>query len=423
MSWRSPGDRINFMLESVFGSRWHRKLFHETRRRIAKLWLKLNPQVEIIGVTGSYGKTNTVRAINLVLSEKYQTLQTDLNLDTIYNLPITILKLRPWHRMLVLEYGVDHINEMDFHLWLVRPKIGVLAGISPVHADEEHLGSLGNILKEKEKLLAVIPKDGWVILNWDDENIRKAKIKTQAKILKYGISKEADFWAENIKVDLSGTSFVVHHAREKILLKIPLLGKHFVHSALVSFAVGKICGLSPKQIITGLKKLEPLRGRMSLEKGPLGTILLDDHLRANLASTIAGLETFSALPCQGRKIGVLGEMGEMGRYDKEGHRQVGQEITKLKIDFLVSVGPLQKETARETIAGGMKKENIFWAKDVKEAAEILKKILKKGDFVYLKGSLLRHLERILLILEGKRVKCTLVSCHNYGQCQTCPNLM
>ncbi|PJE67248.1 hypothetical protein COU95_03405 [Candidatus Shapirobacteria bacterium CG10_big_fil_rev_8_21_14_0_10_40_9] len=418
------------MLESIFGPRWHRKILHKSRRQIAKAWLKLNPKVTLIGVTGSFGKTNTVRAISQVLSEKYKTLQTDLNLDTIYNLPITILKLRPWHQKLVLEYGIDKIGEMDFHLGLVKPKIGVLTGISPVHADKEHLGSLENILKEKIKLLVAIPKDGWAILNWDDENIRKAKIKTQAKILKYGISKEADFWAENIKVDLSGTSFVVHHDRKKIPLKIPLLGKHFVHSALVSFAVGKICGLSPKQIITGLKKLKPLEGRMSLEKGPLGAILLDDHLRANLASTIAGLETFSALPCrarltarQGRKIAVLGEMGEMGRYDKEGHRQVGQEIAKLKIDFLVSVGPLQKETAREAIAGGMKKENVFWVKDVKEAAEVLRKIVKKGDFIYLKGSLLRHLERILLILEDKRVKCTLVSCHNYGQCQTCPNLM
>lgn len=411
------------MLESVFGSRWHRKLFHETRRRIAKLWLKLNPQVEIIGVTGSYGKTNTVRAISQVLSEKYKTLQTDLNLDTIYNLPITILKLRPFHRMLVLEYGIDKIGEMDFHLGLVKPKIGVLTGISPVHADEEHLGSLENILKEKIKLLVAIPKDGWAILNWDDENIRKAKIKTQAKILKYGISKEADFWAENIKVDLSGTSFIIHDDNQSSQVKILLLGRHFVHCALVAFAVGEICGLNKKQIVSGLGKLKPLLGRMSLEKGPLGTVLLDDHLRANLASTLAGLETFSALPCQGRKIAVLGEMGEMGRYDKEGHRQVGQEIAKLKIDFLVSVGPLQKETAREAIAGGMKKENVFWAKDVKETAEVLKKILKKGDFIYLKGSLLRHLERILLILEGKKARCALVSCHNYGQCQTCQNLM
>lgn len=411
------------MLESVFGPRWHRKILHKSRRQIAKVWLKLNPKVTLIGVTGSFGKTNTVRAISQVLSEKYKTLQTDLNLDTIYNLPITILKLRPFHRMLVLEYGIDKIGEMDFHLWLAKPKIGILTGITPVHADEEHLGSLENILKEKIKLLSAIPKDGWAILNWDDENIRKAKIKTQAKILKYGISKEADFWAENIKVDLSGTSFIIHDDNQSSQVKILLLGRHFVHCALVAFAVGKICGLNKKQIVSGLGKLKPLPGRMSLEKGPLGTVLLDDHLRANLASTLAGLETFSALPCQGRKIAVLGEMGEMGRYDKEGHRQVGQEIAKLKIDFLVSVGPLQKETAREAIAGGMKKENVFWVKDVKEAAEVLKKILKKGDFLYLKGSLLRHLERILLILEGKKVKCALVSCHNYGQCQTCQNLM
>lgn len=95
-------------------------IFHQSRRLLAKFWLKLNSQVTVIGVVGSYGKTNTTRAISVVLSSKYKTLQTDLNLDTIYNLPITILKLRPFHQKLILEYGVDHRGEMAFHLSLAK---------------------------------------------------------------------------------------------------------------------------------------------------------------------------------------------------------------------------------------------------------------------------------------------------------------
>lgn len=428
------------ILESVFGPRWHRKILHETRRRIAKVWLKLNPQVTIIGITGSYGKTNTTRAIAQVLSQKYKTLQTDLNLDTIYNLPITILKLRPWHKMLVLEYGVDSINEMDFHLWLVKPKIAVLTGITPVHADREHLGSLENIVKEKTKLLKAVPRDGWDLLNYDDENVRKAALKIKGKILWYGTSPKCDppkggqvFWADKITVGLSGTSFTLHfdHLNHRsIKIKIPLLGKHFVQDALPAVSIGLLQGLTIKEIVSGLKELKPLEGRMEVKNGPLGTVLLNDSRRANLASTIAGLETFSALPRQarltarqGRKIAVLGEMGEMGKYAKEGHREIGGKVAKSKVDFLVSVGPLQKETVKEAISNGMKKEKVFWAKDVVGAARILKKILKKGDFIYLKGSLLRHMERILLILEGKKVECSLVSCHFYQSCSSCPNLL
>ncbi|MFZ5366441.1 MAG: UDP-N-acetylmuramoyl-tripeptide--D-alanyl-D-alanine ligase [Patescibacteria group bacterium] len=397
--------------------------FHNLRRLLAKTWLKLYPQVTIIGITGSYGKTNTTRAIAQVLSGRYPVLQTDLNLDTVYNLPITILKLRPWHKALVLEMGVDHKGEMDSYLRLVKPSIGVVTGITPVHSEPELLGSLEGIIEGKGKLLAALPKDGWAILNYDDENVRKMAKKTKAEILWYGKSKNCDFWADKIKVDFSGTSFLLHKAgQQTVRVKIPLIGKHFTHAALAATAIGLIKGLSLKEIISGLSKLEPLSGRLSLEKGPLGTIFLNDHLRANPVSTISGLETLSLLPTKGKRVAVLGEMGELGEYAEEEHRKIGRILAKFKIDFLVLVGPLQRLVAQEAEKSGMKKKNVVWVKDVCEAGDLLKKILKKGDLIYLKGSLLRHLERIILILEGKPVNCKLSSCHFYQSCLSCPKL-
>jgi len=409
--------------------------FHRTRRFLAKNWLKLFPKVTIIGVTGSYGKTNTVRAIATVLNQKAPALQTDLNLDTVYNLPITILRLRPRHKFLVLEMGVDHKGEMDSYLSLVRPKVGVVTGISPVHSEPELLGSLEGILEEKGKLLEALPKDGWAILNHDDENVRQMAEKTKAQILWYGIGEKptyakasvgkADFWAGEIKVDLSGTSFSLWApklTKKGAKIKIHLVGQHFVHAALVAAAVGWICGLGKEEIISGLGKLEALPGRLSVEKGPRGTILLDDHLRANPASTVAGLETLSEVPYQGRKIAVLGEMGELGEKAAEEHRKIGQKVADLKIDFLVGIGPLQKLVTEEAVKNGMRKANVFWAKDVSATAEILKKILKKRDLIYLKGSLLRHLERVILLLKGDTISCWVVSCHTYQQCPSCPNL-
>jgi UDP-N-acetylmuramoyl-tripeptide--D-alanyl-D-alanine ligase len=405
-------------------SRW-KQPFHQARRALAKLWLRFFPNLTIIGVTGSYGKTNTTRAITQVLSERFPTLQTDLNLDTVYNLPITILKLRPKHQALVLEYGVDHKNEMDYHLALVKPSIGVITGINPTHSDPELLGSLEGIIEEKSKLLRALPRQpaGWAILNWNDEKVRKMEGETKAKIIRYGTTPECEFWAKEIKVDFSGTNFTLCSQKEEIKIKTGLVGRHFVLNCLAAAVVGKIKGLSWEEIKRGLEKLKPLTGRLSIEKGPRKSILLDDHLRANPASTLAGLQTLVDLPTKGRRIAILGEMGELGDSAKKEHQRIGRELAKLKkIDCLISVGPLQKLTAQEAIKAGMGEKRVFWVENVKGAAEVLKKILRPGDLVYLKGSLLRHTERILLILKGEKVGCRVVSCHNYWQCQNCPYL-
>jgi len=412
-------DKIGVMAQTAA---W-KQPFHQTRRFIAKFWLQFFPQLTIIGITGSYGKTSTTRAITQVLSEKYRALQTDPNLDTIYNLPITLLKLRPWHQKLVLEYGVDHKNEMDFHLGLVKPSIGVLTGITPVHSDPELLGSLEGIIKEKGKLLDVLPKDGTAILNWDDQHVRQMAKKTKAKVLWYGTSPKCDFWAEGIKVDLSGTTFILGHQNKKMKLKTGLVGRHFVHACLVAAAIGKLQGLSWNEIKKGLAKLKPLKGRISIEKGPKGSVLINDALRANPASTIAGLEVLTALPTKGKRIAVLGEMGELGDSVESGHREVGKKVAASKIDYLISIGPLQKFTAQEAKKEGMKEDKIFWVKDVHQAAQVLDKILKKNDLFYLKGSLLRHLERVLLILEGQKIDCRVTSCHFYQPCNRCPRLL
>jgi len=397
-----------------------KKIFHRSRRVMAKIWLKLNPQITIIGVTGSYGKTNTTRAIFQVLSEKFKTLQTDLNLDTNYNLPITLLKIRPWHRKAVLEYGVDHQGEMDFHLNLVKPDIAVITGINPTHADEEHLGSLQNIIQEKKKLLTALPPRGLAVLNWDDEQVRQMTKGIKARILFYGSDqKHCDFWAEKIKVDFNGTSFTLGYDDKKIFMKTGLVGRHFVQNCLAAVAVGLHQNLSMEQIKKGLAKLKPLPGRLSIEKGPFDSILLNDFLRANPASTLAGLQTLADLPTKSKRIAVLGEMGELGDSAQQEHQQIGQQVAELKIDYFVGIGPLQKLAAEQAIKSGMRKEQVFWAKDVMEGAKILKKILSKDDLFYLKGSLLRHMERILLILRGDKVSCKVNSCHFYHPCQSC----
>lgn len=396
--------------------------FHRIRRLLVKCWLKFFPNLTVIGVTGSYGKTNTTRAIAAVLVQKFRVLQTDLNLDTVYNLPITLLKLRPGIQKLVLEYGVDHRGEMDFHLSLIKPSIAVVTGINPTHSEPDLLGSVEGIIKEKGKLIQSLPKEGWAVLNWDDAKVRQMAGMTKAKIIKYGTNSDCDYWADDIKIDLSHTSFTLHYQEEKIPITTGLVGQHFVAACLAAVAVGRIENLSWSEIKSGLGKLKPLKGRLSLEKGPKDSILINDALRANPASTLAGLKVLSCLPTKRNRIAVLGEMGELGSSAEFEHRRIGRGVVKFKIDYLIAIGPLQKLTAEEAVKNGMKQERVFYVENVNRAAEVLKKILQKGDLFYLKGSLLRHLERVLLILEGKKVDCRKVSCHYYCQCNSCSQL-
>jgi len=397
-----------------------KELFHYLRRILAKIWLDINLQLTVIGVTGSYGKTVTTRAIARVLGAKYSVNQTDLNLDTIFNLPITLLKTKIWNERLVLEYGVDHIGEMDRHLSLVKPKIAVLTGITPVHSDEEHMGSLQNIILEKSKLIQSVPENGFAVFNYDDELSRKVGEEFIGKKFFYGLNSKADIWADKVKINIDGTEFELMDKEEKIQIKTGLLGYPAIHACLVAYLIGREQGVKKEKIMQKLSELTPLPGRFSIEPGPLGTVLVNDAKRANPASTIAGLKSLAEFP--GRKVAVLGEMGELGNAKEKMHREIGCEAAKLKIDLVVGVGPLTKHIIDEAEKNGLKKNQLFWAEDVAEAAEILKTILKKGDLLYLKASLLRHLERVIMILRDEKICCKEIICHHYDPCSTCPML-
>jgi UDP-N-acetylmuramoyl-tripeptide--D-alanyl-D-alanine ligase len=401
-----------------------KKIFHDTRRQIAKVWLKIHPQVKIIGITGSYGKTNTAQVVNLALTPTFETVITDINLDTTYNLPITLLKIRRRTQMAILEYCIDYKGEMDQHLELVRPDIAIITGITPVHTEKEMLGSLEGIIQEKGKLLAVLPRDGWAILNFDNPWVAQMAQKSPCPVISYGSSKKFDFYFDQVEIDKKGTSFVAHFKENDRMTSFsvhwPMLGEHFAQEALAAFAVGSILGIKGKTISQRLTKIKPLPGRMSLEKGPQKSWLINDSLRANPASTIAGLKTLAAIKHQGKKIAVLGEMGELGQYKKAEHYQIGQLISQLgNIDYLITLGPATKEIIRGAIDNGFPATKTFYASSHQEAANKLNDRLDNQTLWYLKGSLLKHLERILLDLGGQKVACQKISCHNYYHCQQC----
>ena len=400
-----------------------KSIFHSQRRLAARFWLnRLHSKVIQIGVTGSYGKTSTTSAIYAVLNRYAPTLMTDLNLDTIYNVPITALQARGRHRFLVFELGIDSPGEMDFHLQIARPRIGVLTGISPVHSDEKHLGSLEAIIQQKGRLLEALPADGLAVLNRDDPHVREMAGRTRARVVWYGRAEGSDFRVTDIQETVSMTRFNLRMPDQTLEAETPLLGAHNAANLAAAAAVGREAGVPEALILEAFSSLQPLKGRLSIEPGPRGLILINDALRANPRSTEAGLAFLGALNSASRKIAVLGEMGELGEHAVREHAGIGRKAAQVHPDFLITVGELTQHTAEQARREGMGGDQVHPVEDAHQAAETLRQLSRPGDLVYLKGSLLRHLERIPLILAGENVVCRVVTCPFYHPCSQCPYL-
>jgi UDP-N-acetylmuramoyl-tripeptide--D-alanyl-D-alanine ligase len=403
-------------------------VFHKTRRFLAKNWVKvINPY--IIGITGSQGKTTTTHILKNIIENP---IVTDTNLDTLYNVPITALKFNPWRKIGIFELGIDKRGEMDLHLEIIKPNIAIVTGISAVHSDAEHLGSVANTIIEKGKLVKNLPEDGYAILNWDDENVRGMAKLTKAKIIYFGTDKrncQIYFDPKSINISLKGTSGKIYDEGSEININTDLIGKHQFYNIASAYAAYKILystkfNHSKERIISTfamkLLQVEALKGRLNLEKGPMNTIILNDSLRANPTSTKAGLEIMADIQIKkGRKIAVLGEMGELGDLSEIEHRNIGDIIAKTNPDLFIGIGPLHRFSIENAFKNGFGKDKTVLVNNPIAAAKILKKFLEAGDIIYLKASLMRHLERLVMELNHEEVNCEVSSCPFYNQCQNC----
>jgi len=360
-------------------------------QQVAAFWRRKH-DVRVIGITGSVGKTTTKELAAAVLARRYVTLRSEASYNNEIGLPLTLLHLTEEHERVVLEMGMYDVGEISDLARIALPHVGVVTIIGPVHL--KRAGTIERIVEAKTELIRALPPapEGVAILNYDDERVRGMARATRARVFTYGLSPQADLWADNIEgLGLDGIRFELHHGDETLHVRFPLLGRHSVHTALRAAAVGLVEGMNWQEIIQGLR--EPsAQLRLVAVPGPKGATILDDTYNASPASTIAALNLLEEL--DGRKIAVLGDMLELGDYEQEGHEKVGMRAPDV-VDVLITVGALGRIIGETALRLGMPADRVHIVETHTEAIDLLERMIAKGDVVLVKGSRALKMEQIV----------------------------
>jgi len=364
-------------------------------QQIARFWRR-KLDIRMIGITGSVGKSTTKEMVAEVLSTRYHTLKSPGNLNNEIGLPLSMTRLSSGYQHAVMEMGFYVPGEIAFLCDIALPQIGVVTNVGTVHA--ERAGSQEAIARGKAELVQALPPapEGVAILNFDDPWVRKMEEKTKARVFFYGLSPEADLWADRVEgLGLDGIRFRLHYEGEALTVKIPLIGRHSVHTALRAAAVGLTEGMNWQEILEGLNQGH-MQLRLAAVRSESGALLLDDTYNASPESMLSALNLLDEL--DGRKVAVLGDMLELGPYERGGHEMVGLRAAQVA-NVLLTLGErahMIADAARRTIG---KRKSIIEFDDVEPLVEWLSSNLTKDDVVLIKGSHGLHMDRIVSSLE------------------------
>ena len=350
--------------------------------------------IPIVGITGSVGKTSTKEMIASVLGVKFNTLKTAGNFNNEIGLPLTVFGIRNEHEAAVLEMGISNFGEMHRLSKIARPDICVITNIGFCHL--EFLGDRDGVLRAKSEIFDFAGKDAKAIVNGDDDKLRTLKAREDIQCTTFGMDVSNDVYAENVKnLGLDGLTCDISTPSGDLSVHIHIPGMHMVYNALAATCVGLSCGLTLEEIKTGIERAETISGRNHIIHTDKYTVM-DDCYNANPVSMKASIDVLST--ALGRKVAILGDMGELGTDERSLHYTVGEHAAEKNIDLLLCVGTLSREIANGAKA---KKPDInaltFQTKD--ELLEKLPELLINGDSILVKASHFMQFEKIVNALE------------------------
>lgn len=375
----------------------------DSRVALGKLAAAYRQQFNLpfICIGGSNGKTTTKELIASVLRQKLSILASEASFNNDIGVPLTLLRLEQSHRIAVLEAGTNHAGELAPLVKMIQPQFGVLTNIGREHL--EFFRDIAGVAAEEGALGELLPERGKFFVNGDNEWTERIVTRARCKVVKIGFGKENDWRAERIRLDKNGVTFRVVTANEGFCgeYRVNLLGRHQVANALFAVAVSEEHGLGRAEIQRGLAECKPPKMRMNYYEVN-GVRILDDAYNANADSMIAALETLCDLPLQGRRVAVLGDMGELGAHSDAAHKEIGRRAAELQIGQLFAVGEMAPVVAKAARDAGLLRVIEF--ENVDAAVKAIKNFLKTGDVVLLKASRSAKLERIAEVLKSEKIQ-------------------
>lgn len=386
-----PESRPNgtYQLLRLYFRKW---FVHPLKRRIAKYYIVFLQKVfglTVIGITGSAGKTTTKEMLASILKRRGPTVYSYANIDPIYNIPTTILKCRPSTKFLVLEMGIEYPGEMDFYIWLARPRVGIVTNIYPTHT--LFLKNVENVAKEKLKLINALPKDGVAVLNAANEYTLRASGKIKSRVCMFGEGGEVVARQVQTTQDFK-TKYILHTPVGEVGVSYSLVGAQFVENALAACAASYSMGVDLKSIAMGLADFASQEHRMNIVKMRRGSILIDDSYNNNPEAARKALDTLVLISKGRKKIAVIGEMLELGKSEVDYHKKLGAQVSSKGIDYLVGVGELMKYAVNSAKKRGL---STFWVEDGDQALDIVKTLAKDDSAILVKGSRKVGLDRLV----------------------------
>lgn len=342
--------------------------------------------IPFVALTGSVGKTTSKGMIYAVVSKKFKTLKTDGNLNNEVGVPKTLFRLEDFYEAAVIEMGMNHFGEISTLSKTVLPDIGVITNVGTAHI--ENLGSREGILKAKCEILDGMKKGSPLIINGDNDMLSTVK-KDDYKIMRFGLEKSNDIYAEDIVPDSNGTKFTVVFGDERAKVFVPAVGIHNVYNALCAMCVGVTLGCTLAQSAEGVADFQP-EGMRQKTTEVKGMTFIEDCYNANPDSMKAALETLATLK-KTRTVAVLGDMLELGAYSTAAHREVGEKAAKTGCDCVLTYGVQAKNIA---LAASEKGVSAKAFEDKEKLTQHLAFFLKEGDTVLFKGSRGMKMEEI-----------------------------
>ncbi len=359
---------------------------------IAKLY-RNSFDVKVVGISGSVGKTSTKEMIASVLSQKYCVHKTLGNFNNEWGLPITIFEMNESHEIAVLEMGVNHFGEMRRLSSVSQPDICVLTNIGVAHL--EFFKTREGILQEKSQMIQDMKDGGTIILNGDDDLLAKMGPVKDVTPSLFGTGPDNDFYADHIEPQgLKGTACTIHlKDGQSFDCLVPVPGLHMVSNALAGAAVGFTLGLTPDEIKAGIEGLPSIPGRNHIIK-TTHLIILDDCYNANPISMKASIDVLNM--ALGRKVAILGDMGELGEDAASLHREVGSYAAQTGVDVVCAIGPVSKAIAE----GASASCQTHWFETKEDFLKASKDIIKEGDNCLVKASHGMEFPEIVSALEN-----------------------